>query len=197
MSVQIDALKNFFFWTWKTGDSLRNGKSLTPMWNYKLGLQEGYMPTDPYGISRNSGTSNAACAQVGSGLSDNWDGSFQAWMTGGADRYSTVNKNQHPWPPSTIRSTEVNSNLLPVWTKTGSPLQLPTFAPSGSIITTSTPIATYNPNDAEPWYVEVEGCVYPPDSYGVQDWTPSGWPCNGARAEKRQPSPASPTRIPK
>jgi len=186
MQVQIDALQNFFFWTWRTGDSLRNGKSLTPMWNYKLGLQEGWMPTDPYGVSRNAGTSSAACAVNGSPLNGNWDGTFQDWMTGGADLYSTVDKSQHPWPPATMRSTQVNSASLPVWTKTGSAIQLPTFAPSGSIVTTSTPIATYNPNDLQPWYVEVQGCTYPPDVYAVEDWTPTGWPCNGAQAQKKR-----------
>lgn len=45
--VQMDSLRNFFFWNWKIGDSIETGKPVNPMWSYKLGLQEGWMPENP------------------------------------------------------------------------------------------------------------------------------------------------------
>lgn len=40
----MDALQNFFFWTWKIGNSTVLGTSSSPLWHYKLGLQQGWIP---------------------------------------------------------------------------------------------------------------------------------------------------------
>jgi hypothetical protein len=40
----MDALQNFFFWTWKIGNSTQLGTSSSPMWHYQLGLQQGWIP---------------------------------------------------------------------------------------------------------------------------------------------------------
>lgn len=40
----MDALQDFFFWTWKIGNSTTLGTSSCPMWHYKLGLQQGWIP---------------------------------------------------------------------------------------------------------------------------------------------------------
>ena len=40
----MDALQNFFFWTWKIGNSTQLSTSSCPMWHYKLGLQQGWIP---------------------------------------------------------------------------------------------------------------------------------------------------------
>ncbi|KAL1705182.1 glycoside hydrolase family 5 protein [Schizophyllum commune] len=42
--ASMDALQNWFFWTWKIGNSTTLGTSSSPMWHYKLGLQEGWIP---------------------------------------------------------------------------------------------------------------------------------------------------------
>lgn len=43
----MDALQNWFFWTWKVGNSTTLGYPSSPMWHYRLGLQEGWIPSDP------------------------------------------------------------------------------------------------------------------------------------------------------
>ena len=40
----MDALQNFFFWTWKIGNSTVLGTSSSPLWHYQLGLQQGWIP---------------------------------------------------------------------------------------------------------------------------------------------------------
>jgi len=40
----MDALQNFFFWTWKIGNSTVLGTSSSPMWHYRLGLARGWIP---------------------------------------------------------------------------------------------------------------------------------------------------------
>lgn len=45
-AAQMNSLRNFFFWTWHMGDSLRTGATVNPAWNYKLGLEQGWMPTN-------------------------------------------------------------------------------------------------------------------------------------------------------
>jgi len=45
--ANMDALQNWFFWTWKIGNSTEMGYPTSPMWHYKLGWQEGWIPNDP------------------------------------------------------------------------------------------------------------------------------------------------------
>ncbi|KAG6813013.1 hypothetical protein H0H92_014751 [Tricholoma furcatifolium] len=40
----MDALQNFFFWTWKVGNSTILGTSSSPLWHYQLGLERGWIP---------------------------------------------------------------------------------------------------------------------------------------------------------
>ena len=40
----MDALQDFFFWTWKIGNSTQLNTSSSPMWHYQLGLQQGWIP---------------------------------------------------------------------------------------------------------------------------------------------------------
>jgi hypothetical protein len=40
----MDALQNFFFWTWKIGNSTVLGTSSSPLWHYQLGLEKGWIP---------------------------------------------------------------------------------------------------------------------------------------------------------
>jgi glucan 1,3-beta-glucosidase len=39
--TSIDALQNYFFWTWKIGNSTVSGQVEAPFWSYQLGLQQG------------------------------------------------------------------------------------------------------------------------------------------------------------
>lgn len=42
--ASMDALQNYFFWTWKIGNSSVLNTSTSPMWHYQLGLQQGWVP---------------------------------------------------------------------------------------------------------------------------------------------------------
>jgi len=70
--TSMDALQNYFFWTWKIGDALSTGKVETPAWSYKLGLEQGWMPTDPR-------EAHGAC-----GNTDPFVPPLKPWQTGGA-----------------------------------------------------------------------------------------------------------------
>jgi len=44
----MDALQNFFFWTWKIGNSTGPITQVNPFWNYQLGLQHGWVPSGDF-----------------------------------------------------------------------------------------------------------------------------------------------------
>jgi glucan 1,3-beta-glucosidase len=43
----MDALQNWFFWTWRIGNSTVLGYAPSPFWHYQLGLKQGWIPSDP------------------------------------------------------------------------------------------------------------------------------------------------------
>ncbi|KAI0323600.1 glycoside hydrolase [Cubamyces sp. BRFM 1775] len=45
--ASMDALGDWFFWTWKIGNSTSTGTVRAPLWSYQLGLEQGWMPADP------------------------------------------------------------------------------------------------------------------------------------------------------
>lgn len=61
--ANMDALQNWFFWTWKIGNSTELGYAPSPFWHYKLGLENGWMPKDP----RVAGGYCGSVMQVGGG----------------------------------------------------------------------------------------------------------------------------------
>jgi len=184
--ASMDALHNFYFWTWKIGNSLRTGKPVNPNWSYSLGLDNGWMPTDPRGESRN------ACRNLQSVFPAITRTGFQAWsstyadyMTGAASTYAPATAS-YPWPPQNI----VQSN-----TATLAVSGLPRLTPTGSIATAPTPtfsasvqheavpsVAGWaNTADSVPMYTQIAGCDY---GSGGQ------WPCAGNAPSRRSPSPA-------
>lgn len=172
--ASMDALQNFFFWTWKIGDSTVLGTSSSPMWHYKLGLERGWIPKDPR-------EAIGHCARV-LGRSQLFDGRYPSTATGGAAA-GTLDPNgvsSHPFPPATLSPsfTGTQVSLLPTYTPTGTlkTLFAPTFsaAPSVAVGTGWT-----NPDDTEPAYVPVAGCPYPPAWDAVNATAPDA-PCTGA-----------------
>lgn len=185
--ASMDALQNYFFWTWRIGESINSGRVETPHWSYKLGLQEGWMPADPR-------EAVGVC-----GFTEVWTPPLQPWQTGGAgagDIPAEVTE-RYAWPPTTIRG--------------GTPLaSLPSYTPTGAIPTlTATPITAgpketitrtvdvgngwNNPEDTQGWYVEVPGCAYI-DPWIMNDEDNAAPPvdlCPGipARRQDRVPEP--------
>ncbi|KAK7031276.1 hypothetical protein VNI00_013527 [Paramarasmius palmivorus] len=103
--ASMDALHNYFFWTWKIGNSTASGKVECPAWSYKLGLDNGWMPTDP----------READGYCGSKFEFN-----QTIQPGSG----SVNYAQYPWPPTSIRNAG-SPSTMPRYTPTGAVPTLP------------------------------------------------------------------------
>lgn len=171
--ASMDALQNFFFWTWKIGNSTVLGTPSSPMWHYKLGLERGWVPKDPREATGHC-TSVLGSAQI-------FDGTYPATATGGAGA-GTINPTQaasHTFPPAT---------LGPSFSGTQIPL-LPTYTPTGSLKTLPAPTFTAppsadvgngwnNPSDKDLAYVPIAGCQYPDAWNAVNASLPSS-PCTG------------------
>lgn len=104
-----------------------------PSWSYQLGLENGWMPTDPR-------TADGVC-----GNTDPWVPPLAASQLG-QDSSATIAaavSSSYPWPPATISFGGVPTKL-PTYTPTGSipTLAGPTFTQSGV-----TPTTTVNPGD--------------------------------------------------
>ncbi|KAJ6489935.1 glycoside hydrolase family 5 protein [Mycena sanguinolenta] len=152
----MDALQNWFFWTWKVGNSTA-GIVEAPQWSYSLGLEQGWMPSDP----------RAAVGQCGN--TSPWQGPLSAWQTGGAGAGSipTSVVESLAWPPPSIyfaNNAATSGNLLPTYSPQGTPVTLtgPTYTVT-SAKTTSTADAGdgwANANDQAGMMVPIPGCSY-------------------------------------
>ncbi|PFH51213.1 glycoside hydrolase family 5 protein [Amanita thiersii Skay4041] len=168
----MDALQNFFFWTWKIGDSTVLGTSSSPLWHYRLGLQQGWIPKDPREAAGH-------CAAVLSS-SQIFDGVYPSTATGGvgaivwfddgganltqagAGTIDPAQATSHAFPPSTLSPSFSGTQIS----------LLPTYTPTGTIKTLHAPTFTAAPsadvgdgwnNDADSGlaFVPVKGCQYP------------------------------------
>ena len=72
--ASMDAMQNWFFWTWKIGNSSVSNIVESPLWSYKLGFENGWIPADPREAA-------GMCASLG--VSRPWDQKFESWQTGG------------------------------------------------------------------------------------------------------------------
>jgi len=154
--ASMDALQNFFFWTWKIGVSSVLGTSSVPMWHYKLGLERGWIPKDPR-------EAIGHCARV-LGESQLFDGRYPSTATGGAGAgtLDPAVASSHPFPPATISPSFTGTQvaLLPTYTPTGTlqTLFAPTFSAAPSVVVGT---GWNNPDDDDLAYVAVAGCSYP------------------------------------
>ncbi|TCD64393.1 hypothetical protein EIP91_004141 [Steccherinum ochraceum] len=172
--ASMDALGDWFFWTWKIGES-QAGKVGAPLWSYSLGLQEGWMPKDPR-------TALGKCASLGA-PSDPFDGNFQPWQTGGAGAGSIAASAsaQLPWPPASITKANAAGSLLPTYTATASII---TLSPSAVATNAATKNGDgwFNAQDNSPMVTTVAGCTYP-DAWSAAD-LPVPTQCTGAAAKR-------------
>ncbi|KAH8106773.1 glycoside hydrolase [Cristinia sonorae] len=146
----MDALQNWFFWTWKIGNSSVTGKVESPQWSYQLGLQQGYMPTDPR-------KAIGSCDPVAP-----FDGPLSAWQTGGpgANTMQAAFTDAYTWPPTSISAAGA-VETLPSYTPTGTIVTLPgpTFTQSAS---SSIDVGSgwANAQDKSGMYVPIPTCSY-------------------------------------
>ncbi|KAJ7261309.1 glycoside hydrolase superfamily [Mycena haematopus] len=177
----MDALQNWFFWTWKIGNSSA-GIVEAPHWSYQLGLQHGWMPTDP----------RTAVGQCGN--TNPFQGPLSAWQTGGAGAGAIPSSvlNSLSWPPQSIvfaNSVTSPAGALPTYTPAGTPITLPgpTITPASGA-----PSATASVNVGSGWantadvagmMGPVAGCSYL-DPWIGSDVSPPAPLCTGPVARR-------------
>lgn len=178
--ASMDALQNWFFWTWKIGNSSASGVVESPQWSYQLGLQNGWMPKDPR-------VASGTCANQGI-----WSPPLQAWQTGGAGagQIPASVTASYTWPPSQISNAGAVS-LLPSYTPTGTVATLPpptfTYSSGSSVKTANAGDGWQNPSDTASGMVAIATCSY------LNPWVGTAAPpsplCSSGVAARAVPDP--------
>ncbi|TBU22967.1 glycoside hydrolase [Dichomitus squalens] len=153
--ASMDALGDWFFWTWKIGNSTTTNTVQAPLWSYQLGLEGGWMPKDP---RQAAGT----CAKFGAPVPA-WDGAFQPWQTGGAGAGQIAPEaaqNVMAWPPPKLQNAGGGGGPLPQYASKGTPVTLapPTFPATATVKVGN---GWANPQDDGPAVTPIPGCAYP------------------------------------
>jgi len=179
--ASMDALQNYFFWNWKIGNSTITNRVNAPDWSYQLGLQNGWMPTDPREAEGVCGGNNP------------WQPPLPAWHTGGAGAGQGVKTNGRVWPPTAISKADVGS--IPTYTAGGEIITLPgpTFTAASSKTTIDVGNGWANSNDNAKLAVMPAGCPYIDPWIGPDS---SVTPCTGGAAEAAVPSAEDPSITP-
>ncbi|TFK50803.1 glycoside hydrolase family 5 protein [Heliocybe sulcata] len=174
--ASMDALQHWFFWTWKIGNSSTTNTVQCPLWSYKLGLENGWIPTDPRQAVGKCGALNVTAPVQ-------FNGSYQAWQTGGAGAGTidpTVSSSYAQWPPAQISGASVPVAQLPMYTATGAVETLPNPTVSGPASKTLSPYGWDDPSDTAPGVTEIAGCSYP-DAWGPASLPPV---CTGPASKR-------------
>ncbi|OSC98799.1 glycoside hydrolase family 5 protein [Trametes coccinea BRFM310] len=155
--ASMDALGDWFFWTWKIGPSSTTNSVRAPLWSYQLGLQNGWMPTDPR-------VASGKCEHLGADMAP-FDGNFQSWQTGGAGAgvIAPAATQDLAWPPQLSNVAAADQAQLPQYTPTGtlSTLPPPTFSTPGVTVTATVGNGWSNNQDTTPMVTPIAGCAYP------------------------------------
>ena len=156
--------QNWFFWTWKIGNSTATGKVEAPFWSYSLALQQGWAPTDPR-------EADGQCQRIGAGFS-NFTGELQSWQVGGSGANNIPTLNDYKWPLTAVIGF-TNAATLPTYTPTGPipTLPVPTFTdPANSQKTLDVGNGWYDGDDKTLMSVPDPKCPYP-DEYNATNAT--------------------------
>ncbi|KAJ6528287.1 glycoside hydrolase family 5 protein [Mycena vulgaris] len=178
--ASMDAMQDWFFWTWKIGPAA-DGVVSSPLWSYQLGLEGGWMPTDPR-------TAIGKCNAIGV-LGEQFPGTYSAWQTGGAGAgtiAAAATAQFGQWPPATISHVDVAAlTLLPTYTATGSVPTLTFVTPTATggaaqaTVTASIGNGWFDAQDTSPVVTAVAGCTYP-DAWGAVSSPAPTALCTGA-----------------
>lgn len=190
-----DALQSYFWWTWTIGNSTQFNHPVNPFWDYKLGLEMGYVPTDPrvaQGYCVNSvGVSPTPTTGYGS-----------PYMTGGAGAGTIVaaQRSSYPWPVTTMSQGPGSAvfsgsqlNELPQYTRTGSPITLPTptFSATSGSAASLNGNGWYKATDSESAFRPIATCTYP-DIYSAANLAIPTSACGAGPLVRRDAQPTPP-----
>nr|ODN93000.1 glucan 1,3-beta-glucosidase [Cryptococcus depauperatus CBS 7855] len=163
----MDALQNYFFWTWKIGNSTSGVAEPNPFWHYRLGLQHGWIPKDP---REAAGT----CEADGAAMNP-FDGNFaNPGATGGAGagHIPASISSEYPWPPPSFTNVpSASMSKLPQYTQTGTRITMPgpSYTKPGSSETIDAGNGWFNADaGAHQAYATIADCSYPPE-YSAAD----------------------------
>ncbi|KZT27908.1 glycoside hydrolase family 5 protein [Neolentinus lepideus HHB14362 ss-1] len=179
--ASMDALQNWFFWTWKIGNSTVTGKVESPAWSYQLGLQNGWMPTDPreaVGMCGNSAPWQPPLAPSATGGS-------------GAGQIPASVSASLPWPPTTI-SNGGPGTALPTYTPTGTvpTLTAETFSSATGTAKINAGNGWANSQDTAGLMVAIATCSYLDPWVGPGVVPPSPLCSSSARKREAHTEPA-------
>ncbi|KAF7307895.1 Glycoside hydrolase family 5 protein [Mycena kentingensis (nom. inval.)] len=179
----MDATQDWFFWTWKIAPNA-NGVVGSPMWSYKLGLDNDWMPKDPR-------DSKGACAARGA-AEPSFSGTYSSWQTGGAGAGTLAATDLAQfgvWPPTTVSHVEQSvMTALRTYTPTAKVTTLSYATPTlGTGVTAAEVTATPTVGLGDGWkdaadtaqaMTAVAGCVYP-DAWGALTLVAPETACTG------------------
>ncbi|KAH7103865.1 glycoside hydrolase [Auriculariales sp. MPI-PUGE-AT-0066] len=184
--TSMEGMRNFFFWTWKIAPAA-SGNIEAPLWSYQLGLQEGWMPTDPR-------EAIGICQKLGVAIDPNqaFNGVFAASATGGAGAPQTLDPvataTVRPWPPTQLAGVPGDPVVFPSYTATGPMPTLPGPTLPASVKATVTGWAF--PKDTALMNVPISGCTYPDVWDGGSDPVPAACPAAAGGVTPGAPAPA-------
>jgi len=180
--------QNYFFWTWKIGNSTATGKVEAPFWSYQLALEQGWAPTDPR-------EADGQCDRVGAPF-NRFTGQLQSWQVGGNGANTIPTLGQYKWPPTAVVGF-TNAATLPTYTPTGPipTLPVPTFTDPAADPQKTIDMGDgwKNDNDTTLMSVPDSTCPYP-DAWNAQSATVPV--CGGAAAKRREMLAGGPLAAP-
>ncbi|KAI0319281.1 glycoside hydrolase superfamily [Amylostereum chailletii] len=191
--ASMDATQDWYFWTWKIGNSSTSGTVEAPLWSYKLGLDNGWITNDPR-------DSIGKCASLVSGASTTALSTYtySAWQTGAASTAAPASLSaSFPWPPTSLSA--VGPEVYPAL--------IPTYTATGAISTLPMPSVTKGVKEGDGWFdkadttgvfVAVSGCPYPDawNSSGAVTPTAACPAATGVQSRRAQARAFVPTAVP-
>jgi aryl-phospho-beta-D-glucosidase BglC (GH1 family) len=181
----MDALQNWFFWTWKIGESSATGQVEAPLWSYKLAIQEGWAVTDPR-------QSRGQCTSLGV-TGNTFTGNLTSWQVGGAGAGQIPTLDSYVWPPTSIGGYTGAARVaeLPLYTATGaiSTLPVPIFIDPGTASTINVGDGWANPADQTMMAVPLSGCIYPDNWNALSTTIPACATLHAKRTAAPAPGP--------
>jgi len=190
ISASMDALGDWFFWTWKVGNSSTSTSPTSPLWSYSLGLQLGYIPKDPRSVL-------GRCQSLGV-TGSKFDGNYLPWQTGGAGA-GTISPSAvaafSQYPPATISNVAAAAMpFLPTYAETG-PLSTLPPGPANAKATKSVDLGDgwFNAADTGGMATPIPSCTYAPDAWSALSLGAPTAGCGGGLGQGAVGGDAAPT----